>query len=313
MKKILITGASGFIGQNLIKKSLKLKYLVYGITRKTLNFENQSNLKFFLIDNLNSKEKLNEALKGVDCVIHCAGKTNLSTKIESFNLVNVLFTKNLAECAVNAGVKRFIFLSSIKVNGESTNKNDNIKVFNHNDKPDPKDNYAISKEEAEKLLQDIALKTGLEVVIVRLPLVYGRIVKGNLKRLIKLIQLRIPLPFKGIHNKRSLIGIDNVVDLIIRCIEHPNASGRIFLTSDGKDLSTPELIKLIALSMGQPIKLFSIPISLLKFFGFIFKRQNEIERLTGSLQIDINHTKKILNWSPPISVEEGIRRIFQDK
>ena len=111
MKKILITGASGFIGQNLIKKSLKLKYLVYGITRKTLNFENQSNLKFFLIDNLNSKEKLNEALKGVDCVIHCAGKTNLSTKIESFNLVNVLFTKNLAECAVNAGVKRFIFLS----------------------------------------------------------------------------------------------------------------------------------------------------------------------------------------------------------
>jgi nucleoside-diphosphate-sugar epimerase len=125
--------------------------------------------------------------------------------------------------------------------------------------------------------------------------------------------LRFPLPFKGIRNKRSLIGIDNVVDLIIRCIECPNAAGKIFLASDGKDLSTPELIKIIASAMGQSIKLFSFPISLLKFFGFIFRKQNEIDRLTGSLQIDISHTKKILNWTPPVSTEEGIRRMVQNK
>ena len=313
MKKILITGASGFIGQNLIKNSLKLNYLVCGMTRKPLDFKNYSNLKFFFIDDINSKEKFNEALQGIDCVIHCAGKTNSSCKIDSLNLVNVEFTKNLAECSVRAGVKRFIFLSSIKVNGESTNKNNKIKSFKHHDEPNPQDSYAISKIEAEKLLRGIALKAGLELVVIRLPLVYGSGVKGNLKRLIKLIKLRVPLPFKGIKNKRSLIGIDNVVDLIIRCIEHPNAEGKTFLASDGIDLSTPELMKLIASNMGQSIKVFSFPMILLKFLGFIFRKQSEIERLTGSLQIDINHTKKTLNWTPPLSVEEGIRRMVQGK
>ena len=313
MKKILITGASGFIGQNLIKKSLKLNYLVCGMTRKPLDFGNYSNLKFFFIDNINSKEKLNEALQGIDCIIHCAGKTNSSCKVDSLNLVNVEFTKNLAESAFNVGVKRFIFLSSIKVNGESTTKDNKIKIFNYKDEPNPQDSYAISKKEAEKLLQDIALKTGLEVVIVRLPLVYGSGVKGNLKRLIKLIKLRIPLPFKKIKNKRSLIGIDNVIDLLIRCIEHPNAVGKTFLASDGKDLSTPELMKLIASAMGQSIKFFSFPIGLLKFLGFIFRKQNEIERLTGSLQIDISNTKTTLNWTPSLSVEEGIRRMIEGK
>lgn len=313
MKKILITGASGFIGQNLIKKSLKLDYFVHVMTRKHLDFSNFSNLKFFFIDNINSKDKLNEALQGIDCVIHCAGKTNIGSNADNFKLINVQFTKNLAECAFKSGVKRFIFLSSIKVNGENASKESEIKVFDQNDDPNPQDSYAISKKEAEKLLQDIALKTSLEVVIVRLPLVYGSGVKGNLKRLIKLIKLRVPLPFKKIKNKRSLIGIDNVVDLIIQCIEHPNASGKTFLVSDGKDLSTPELIKLIASAMGQSVKLFSFPVSLLKFFGFIFRKQDEIDRLTGSLQIDISHTNEILNWKPPVSVEEGIRRMVQDK
>jgi len=313
MKKILITGATGFIAQNLIKKSLALDYLVRGITRKPIDFGNYSNLKFFFIDNINSKEKLNKALQGIDCIVHCAGKTNLSSNADNFKLINVQFTKNLAECALKAGVKRFIFLSSIKVNGESTTKANKIKVFNYNDEPNPQDSYAISKKEAEKLLQDIALKTGLEVVIVRLPLVYGSGVKGNLKRLIKLIKLRVPLPFKKIKNKRSYIGIDNVIDLLIRCIEHPNAVGKIFLASDGKDLSTPELMNLIASAMNRSIKFFSFPIGLLKFLGFIFKKQNEVDRLVGSLQIDNSYTKKTLDWSPPISVEEGIRRMVQGK
>ena len=313
MKKILITGASGFIGQNLIKKSLKLDYLVHGITRKHLYFGNYSNLKFFFIDNINSKEKLNEALQGIDCIIHCAGKTNIGSNADNFKLINVQFTKNLAECAFKSGVKRFIFLSSIKVNGENTTKENKIKVFDHNNDPNPQDSYAISKKEAEKLLQDIALKTGLEVVIVRLPLVYGSGVKGNLKRLIKLIKLRVPLPFKKIKNKRSLIGIDNVIDLLIRCIEHPNAVGKTFLASDGNDLSTPELMKLIASAMGQSIKFFSFPIGLLKFLGSVLGKREEINRLVGSLRIDNSYTKKTLNWTPPLSVEEGIRRMVQGK
>jgi nucleoside-diphosphate-sugar epimerase len=148
---------------------------------------------------------------------------------------------------------------------------------------------------------------------VRLPLVYGYGAKSNLKNLMKLINSKIPLPFGGIKNKRSLIGIDNLVDVLIRCMEHPNAAGQTFLISDGEDLSTPELILLIASAMGQPIKLFSIPKSILKFLGFILGKQKEMRRITESLQIDNSYAKQILNWTPPISVKEGIRRMIKGK
>jgi nucleoside-diphosphate-sugar epimerase len=232
---------------------------------------------------------------------------------DAYQLTNIDGTKHLAEQAVEAGVKRFVFLSSIKVNSESTDQINDIEKFTYDDKPNPQDLYAMSKLEAEKRLWKISSRTGLEVVVVRLPLVYGYGVKGNLERLIKLVKSRIPLPLSLVKNQRSMIGMDNLVDLLIRCIDHPEASGKTFLASDGEDLSTPELIKLIASSMGRKANLFPFPISMLKFLGSIFGRREEINRLVGSLRIDDSYTKEILNWTPPISVEEGIRRMVQGK
>ena len=186
-------------------------------------------------------------------------------------------------------------------------------MFRYSDIPKPQDAYGISKWEAEKGLSEISKQTGLEVVIIRAPLVCGPGVKGNLRSLIKLIQYRIPLPFSLIKNQRSLISIDNLVDLIIYCIEDHKISGNTFLVSDEKDISTPDLVRQIASSMGLSARLFPLPLSFLKFFGFILGKKNEIDRLIGSLQIDNSYTKKILNWTPPVSVEEGIRRMVQGK
>jgi nucleoside-diphosphate-sugar epimerase len=181
------------------------------------------------------------------------------------------------------------------------------------DKPNPENPYAKSKLEAEKVLWEISAITGLEVVIVRLPLVYGYGAKGNLVRLINLVNSGIPLPLSLVRNKRSMIGIDNIIDLLIRCIDHPEANGKTFLASDGEDLSTPELIKLIASSIGRKANLFPLPIFILKSLGSIFGKSEEINRLVGSLRIDNSYTKKILDWTPPISVKEGIRRMVQGK
>jgi len=233
--------------------------------------------------------------------------------INFYKLVNVDATKRLAEQAVEAGIKRLVFLSSIKVNGESTDRNNKRKKFSHNDSLDPRDLYAISKLEAEKALWKISSRTGLEVVVVRLPIVYGYGVKGNLARLIKLVRSGIPLPLSIVKNQRSMIGIDNLADLLIRCIDHPQGIGKTFLASDGEDLSTPELIRLIALAIGRKANLFPVPLFSLKFLSSILGRREEVDRLVGSLRIDNNYTKKILNWTPPLSVKEGIRRMVQGK
>ena len=173
----------------------------------------------------------------------------------------------------------------------------------------------ISEEkfEAENVLWEVSAKTGLEVVVLRLPLVYGKGVKGNLMRLIQLVNSGVPLPLGMVNNQRSMIGIDNLVDLIIRCIDHPDASGKTFLVSDGHDLSTPDLIKQIATSIKRKVFLFPVPIFLLKFLGHILGKQKEINRLVGSLKIDSSYAKEVLNWTPPVSVKEGIRRMTENK
>ena len=323
MKKILVTGISGFIGQYLSKELIKLNWSVRGTVRKLDSFTiKQHNLEFFPIDNIDGKTNWNKALENIDYVIHCAGKAHEMNKDKDLNYyqsINTNGTIRLAEYSAKAGVKRLIFLSSIKVYGESSNKFDSDKkvtqnkIFKHDDLPDPKDFYALSKLKAEKALWEISNKTDLEVVVLRLPLVYGQGVKGNLMRLIKLIKYGIPLPFSLIRNQRSLIGIDNLVDVLVSCVEHLDAKGKTFLASDSEDLSTPDLIKLIASSMGKKANLFPFPISILKFLGSIFGRREEINRLVGSLRTDNSYTKKILNWTPPISVEEGIRRMVQGK
>ena len=324
MKKILITGASGFIGQFLIKSLLKLNKSVRGTIRSSNSFFSNTKIEYVSTGDINIKTNWKESLIGVDCIIHCAGKAHAMKSSKNdlstiYKSVNVDGTSQLAKQAAEAKIRRLIFLSSIKVNGENTRNYHMNKflyekkknVFSYKDPAFPEDLYAKSKSDAEKSLWEISSRTGLEVVVVRLPLVYGYGAKGNLARLIKLVKAGIPLPLSMVKNQRSMIGIDNLTDLLIRCIDHPEASGKTFLASDGEDLSTPELIKLIASSIGRKANPFPVPIFLLKFLGSIFGKTEEINRLVGSLRIDNSFTKESLNWVPPISVEEGIRRMIQ--
>ena len=321
MFKILVTGASGFIGKNLCRELVKSNRSIKGTVRNLNSMSINNNLKYFSIGNIDSKTSWNNALLDTDCIIHCAGiahKISKKDEIDVYRSVNTEGTKRLAEQAAKAGVKRLIFLSSVKVNGEATDKINsntilNDQTFTHNDLPDPQDAYALSKLEAEKELWEISSRTNLEIVVLRLPLVYGHGVKGNLKRFMKLINSNIPLPFSLVKNQRSLIGIDNLVDLIIRCIDHSDAVGKTFLVSDGEDLSTPNLVNHIASFMGRTSYLFPIPIFLLRIAGSILGKKKEIDRLVGSLKIDSSYTQKVLNWTAPISVTEGIRRMVQGK
>ena len=314
MKKICITGVSGFIGQNLYNKFIKLNRTVVGTVRNFDHLSGNNNFKHISVGNIGPETNWHNALEEVDCVVHCAGiahSMNENKNQEIYRLVNTEGTRRLAECAVKEGVKKLIFLSSIKVNGEKTDNT--VSKFSNNNLPNPQDAYSISKLEAEKILWDISAETDLEVVIVRLPLVYGHGAKGNLKSLMQLVNSGIPLPFRLINNRRSLIGIDNLIDLLISCIDHPEAKGKTFLVSDDEDLSTPDLINYIASAMGRSARLFPLPIPLLKFLGFCIRRSNQINRLIESLQSDIEQTRKTLNWSPKVSVQEGIRRMVQGK
>ena len=313
-KKILITGGNGFIGKALTKKLIQNNYFVKISSRKK-EFNSKDLFTTYRTGEIDGKTKWDKILDNIDCVVHCAAITSNMKKdeketTESFRRVNIEGTINLARQSASIGVKRFIFLSSIKVNGEKTFNNSSFKYY---DIPNPGDAYSNSKWIAEQELSKISKSTNLELIIIRLPLVYGPCAKGNFKRLINVIKTNMPLPLAMVQNQRSMIGIENLIDLLIRCIDHPKASGKTFLASDGEDLSTPELIKLIALSMGMKANLFPLPIFVLKFLGLIFGRREEINRLVESLRIDNIYTKEILNWIPPVSVEEGIRRISQDK
>ena len=315
MKKILVTGASGFIGKSLCETLSKSGRSVLGVVRNLNSILINKNIKYISVGDIAFKKNWKDFLVDVDVIIHCAGRAhemNDKKNLDTYKLINLNGTKYLAEQAVEAGVKRLVFLSSVKVNGETTDQNTKQKL-SHKDTPNPNDYYAISKLEAEKALWDISLRTGLEVVVVRLPLVYGYGVKGNLARLIKLVKLGIPLPLSLVKNQRSMIGIESTIDLLIRCIDYSKASGKTFLASDDEDLSTPDIIKLIALSMGRNPNLFPLPIFMLKFLGSVFGRREEINRLVGSLRIDNSYTKETLDWTPSTSVEEGIRRMVQGK
>jgi len=326
MNRILITGANGFIGQSLCRYLIKKNKFVRGVVRDKLSIKNSDNIQYVSVGDINFKTNWMYLLSDIDCIIHCAGKTHSLAKKniisdESYKSVNIDGTKQLAIKAAEAGVKRMIFLSSIKVNGENT---DGLKLneidgtqhkffFTHTDEPAPKDIYGLSKWNAEKELWKVSAKTNLKVNILRLPLVYGAGVKGNLNRLLRLVHLGIPLPFGLIKNNRSMIALDNLIDLINRCIDHPDAVGKTFLVSDGDDLSTPQLIKLMASYMGRSASLFPVPISFLKAFGYFFNKSEEINKLVGSLRVDNSFTCKILNWSPQINVSEGIKRMVQSE
>ena len=227
--------------------------------------------------------------------------------LAEFRKVNVEGTLNLARQAAEAGVKRFVFISSIKVNGEGTEFG---KPYTADDAPAPVDPYGISKLEAEQGLLGLASETGMEITIIRPVLVYGPGVKGNFASMINLVEKGIPLPLGAIHNQRSLVGIDNLVDLIIRCIDHPAAANQVFLAADGEDLSTTELLRIVAKAIERPSRLIPVPAPVLQFGATLLGRKAMAQRLLGSLQVDILKTRELLDWTPPVSVDEGLKRCF---
>ncbi len=223
-----------------------------------------------------------------------------------YQRVNVSGTLKLAQQAAHAGVRRFIFISSIGVNGNVSKR-----PFSADGHPHPAEAYAQSKWQAEQALWEIQKQTGMEVVIIRPPLVYGPDAPGNFGSLVRWVEKGVPLPLGAIHNKRSLVGIDNLVDLIIRCIDHPAAANQVFLAGDGEDLSTTELLRGVGKAMGKPARLIPVPAGLLQFGATLLGKKAMAQRLLGSLQVDISKTCELLDWKPPYTVEEGLRRCFE--
>lgn len=312
--KVFITGANGFIGKSLCSKLKNTNFEVSAAVRSLTSLSNHNNINYLSVGDITLKKDWKDLLLGHDCVIHCAGKAhqidkNQNNSLKNYRLINFETTKKIAKHCADVGVKRLIFLSSVGVLGNNTN---NRKPFSNFDKPNPIESYAISKFEAEQALFEISDNTGLEIVVIRPPLVYGPSAPGNLARLIKLVKTGLPLPFGLVNNQRSLIGIENLVDIIIRCIDHLDAKGKTFLVSDGADLSTPNLIKLIGSSIGKTPRFFPMPVSILQLLTKIIGKQRDLDRLIGSLRIDDNNTRKILEWKPAVSIKEGIKRMVQN-
>jgi nucleoside-diphosphate-sugar epimerase len=310
MSNVLITGATGFVGRRLVQTlELDDKLNVTAVARSSIKFKFARN---FQISSLDKHLEWSAALKGQKVVIHTAGRAHInndksSNPMVEYRKINVNGTINLAKIAASAGVKRFIFISSIKVNGEKTILGNKFKA---EDKPNPTDFYSISKLEAEKGLHKISQKTGMEVVIIRPPLVYGFGVKGNFANLIKLIKKGLPLPFGAIYNQRSLISLDNLINLISKCINNPKASNQLFLAGDGQDISTSQLFQKVAAAAGKKSFLIPVPVSFLIYSASLLGKKPLAYRLIDSLQIDISKTRNLLNWEPPVSVDEGLRRCF---
>lgn len=302
---IALTGYSGFVGQKLLSL-LSLNDCILLGRRPP-----QRGQKFCEFD-LSSVNMLNmvEPLQQVDTLIHLAARVHImddstSNPLSEFRAINTEATLNLARQAAKAGVKRFIFLSSIKVNGESTSNRSPFTAF---DKRSPEDAYGVSKSEAEEQLLALGRETGMEIVIIRPPLVYGEGVKANFASLMKLVGKGFPLPFRSIsHNKRSLVSVYNLVDLIKVCIDHPLAVNQVFLVSDDNDLSTSQIVALMAKVQGKHNLSVPIPVWCFKLAAKLFKKDTVVDRLVGSLQVDIEHTKRTLDWAPPYTVEHGFQ------
>ncbi len=309
--KVLVTGASGFVGKHLCRVLSTTDLNVFAVSRSIPNqiYQNIS----FVHKTLDSHTNWESELEGVDAVIHLAGrahvmKEEVANSYQVYAETNIDVTRRLAESAAQWGVKRFIFLSSIKVNGESTS----VKPYIEEDLPLPEDNYGKTKCKAEEVLRVIASETSMEVVIIRPPLIYGPGVKANFKSLIKLCQFSIPLPLGAIQNKRSFVYIGNLIHFIQTCIKHPGAANQTFLISDGDDISTTTLIKFIKKASNKKSCLIPIPQSWLMFLLKILGKEVLANRLLGSLQVDISKAKTLLGWEPVYSVESGIRETIDN-
>jgi nucleoside-diphosphate-sugar epimerase len=299
--RVLVTGASGFIGEALCTKLADAGYDIIRATRQQASGTNAVD-----VGDIGPDTDWNASLQGMDTVVHLAARVHVmrddaDNPLEAFRRVNTQGTLRLAGQAVGASVKRLVYLSSIKVNGEGSDH-----PYNEANLPEPNDPYAISKWEAEQGLRDIAEQTGLEVVILRPPLVYGPGVKANFLSLMNAVRKGLPLPLGGIDNRRSLIYLGNLVDAIRVCIEHPDAANKTYLVSDGEDISTPELVRKLAACMGCPARLLPVPSWLVSMAGLLTGKREAIARLLGSLTLDSSAIRRELDWTPPFTLNEGL-------
>lgn len=313
--KILITGASGFVGEALVFKLLvDKKFRPVAAVRGASRLHGLCPVVPF---DLTDAQTL-PVLTDIDVVIHAAARVHVMSEtatdaLTEFRKVNVEGSLMLAQRAADAGVKRFIFISSIKVNGESTATG---KPFKSDDTPNPSGPYGVSKHEAEELLKKLGKDAGMEVVIIRPPLVYGPGVKANFLSILNALSKGVPLPLGAVCNQRSLVAIDNLVSLIVTCIDHPAAANQTFLVSDGQDLSTPQLMRNIARALGKPARLLPLPVWLLTLAASVLGKRPEVRRICGSLQVDIDKNRELLGWTPPVNMEKALRqtaRYYQER
>lgn len=304
--KILVTGANGFIGAHLCQELSRR-----GISfRATARNSNANNYVDFVSCDLETAESLDQLMDGCEVVVHLAGRAHVTKddSLEKYQVANEFVTRRLANAALQSGMTRFVYLSSIKVNGES---NDSGLPFRSTDNPTPLDNYGLSKLAAELALREICQATKMDYVIIRPTLVYGKGVKANFSALISAVQKGAPLPVASVRNSRSMIGINNLTDLIIATCTNPHAANQIFLASDGNDISTPALVRLIAQSVNRPSRIFPFPVFVLRLLGAAIGKSSFIDKLTGSLSVDISHTTNTLNWKPPFSTESEVAKAVQ--
>ena len=307
MTRVLVTGATGFVGQTLCGVLARSGYIVRAALRSDRALPPGIS-ETAVVGDIGATTDWRAALRGLDVVIHVAARAHVlhdsSANSNLYVETNVHGTERLADASAQAGVRRFVLLSSVKVNGEETMEH----AYTTDDEPRPRDAYGSSKWHAEERVRGVAKRTGMEAVIVRPPLVYGPGVRANFLRLLRWVDKERPLPLGAIANSRSLVSVWNLCDLLVRLLEHPRAPDRTWMVSDGEDLSTPELIRRIARAMNRRVRLVPVPIGLLTLLGVLTGRQAEIARLGSSLAVNIEHTRHELEWTPPMRVDEAIAR-----
>ena len=306
---ILVTGSKGFVGQAVVNSLLNAAYDVRACSRQD-DVTSHPRIHSFQNSDLSGSTDWHSALQNVDVVIHLAARVHMMSDsvmepLTEFRKVNTDATLNLARQAAGCGVKRFVFLSSIKVNGEETNSESKFKP---DDSFIPTDPYAVSKYEAEQGLLAIAKETGMEVVIIRPPLVYGPNVKANFASMMKWSNRGVPLPLGAVYNQRSFVALNNLVSFIIHCLEHPKAANEVFLISDGEDVSTTELLRKVASAFGKQAKLMPVPVKMMGFIAKVIGKKEVADRLFGSLQVDSSKARELLDWKPIITMDEQLTK-----
>ncbi|MGB5157417.1 MAG: SDR family oxidoreductase [Desulfobacterales bacterium] len=308
MSHVLVTGATGFVGKALCKELANKGWNVSASVRSKNNVKDfPGEVEIIETGSIGPDTEWEKALTNIEAVIHLAGRVHVmkdlsSDPLSEYRIVNTAGTERLASYAALSGVRLFIFLSTIKVNGEGK-----LIPYTEKDVPKPQDPYGLSKWEAEEKLKSIADETGMKVVIIRAPMVYGPGVKANFFRLLRAVDSGIPLPFAGIKNRRSMIYLGNLVDLIIKCLAYNGTGQKTYLVSDGEDISTPQLVRQIAKSLGKPARLFYVPLFLLRFGGGLLTgKSHTIKRLVVSLAVDYSKIRKEISWKPPFTLEQGL-------